>query len=89
MDIQMLGMDGITATRLIRNLPSPARAVPIIAMTANVLPRQVTAFHETGMNDHVGKPFKRDELFAIIGQWVGRSALPDTGGPETAGLTAA
>jgi CheY-like chemotaxis protein len=44
-----------------------------------VLPQQVTAFHEAGMNDHVGKPFKRDELFAVIGQWVGRSALSDVG----------
>jgi CheY-like chemotaxis protein len=43
--------------------------VPIIAMTANVLPQQVTSFREAGMNDHVGKPFKREELYLAIARW--------------------
>ncbi|GJD47721.1 Sensor histidine kinase RcsC [Methylobacterium crusticola] len=66
MDVQMPGMDGITATRVIRGLPGPSRSVPIVAMTANVLPAQIEAFRAAGMDGHVGKPFKRAELAAAI-----------------------
>ena len=37
-------------------------------MTANVLPDQVARFRRAGMNGHVGKPFKREELYAAIEQ---------------------
>ncbi|GJD60437.1 ATP-binding protein [Methylobacterium frigidaeris] len=66
MDVQMPGMDGITATRTIRGLPAPVGAVPIVAMTANVLPAQLETFRAAGMDGHVGKPFKRAELAAAI-----------------------
>jgi signal transduction histidine kinase/ActR/RegA family two-component response regulator len=69
MDVQMPVMDGITATQRIRALDHPARAIPIVAMTANVLPQQVTKFREAGMNDHIGKPFKREELLETIARW--------------------
>jgi PAS domain S-box-containing protein len=71
MDVQMPGMDGLTATRRIRALPAPAGTVPIVAMTANVLPQQVEALREAGMDDHVGKPFRRADLFATIARWIG------------------
>ena len=70
MDMQMPGMDGLTATRRIRELPGRAGRLPIIAMTANVLPAQVLACREAGMNDHIGKPFRRAELLATIGRWL-------------------
>ena len=66
MDIQMPIMDGITATRCIREFDGPERTVPIVAMTANVLPHQVTAFREAGMDDHIGKPFRRDALLEVV-----------------------
>ena len=69
MDVQMPGMDGLTATRHIRALQHPHATVPIIALTANVLPQQVAAFRTAGMNDHVGKPFKRDDLLTAIDRW--------------------
>ncbi|UIJ70495.1 PAS domain S-box protein [Aurantimonas sp. HBX-1] len=80
MDVQMPVMDGIAATRAIRALPDPASTVPIIAMTANVMPQQVTAFEEAGMNDHVGKPFRRLELFEKVNGWLakGRAARAGT-----------
>jgi CheY-like chemotaxis protein len=73
MDVQMPVMDGITATRRIRELDHPAARVLIIAMTANVLPHQVKAFGAAGMNDHVGKPFKRAELLETVTTWLARS----------------
>jgi signal transduction histidine kinase len=69
MDVQMPGMDGMTATKHIRALRHPAHLLPIVAMTANVLPQQISRFREAGMDDHIGKPFKREELFAAIDRW--------------------
>jgi PAS domain S-box-containing protein len=69
MDIQMPVMDGVSATRTIRALPYPRCSIPIVAMTANVLPQQVQAFREAGMDAHIGKPFNRRELLAMIEQW--------------------
>jgi len=76
MDVQMPGMDGMTATRHIRAMDGPARDVPIVAMTANVLPAEVAAFREAGMDDHVGKPFDRDALYATIQRWLARRGEP-------------
>lgn len=59
MDIQMPNMDGVTATRAIREMGSPVREIPILAMTGNVLPQQVEVFIKAGKNDHVGKPIER------------------------------
>jgi PAS domain S-box-containing protein len=72
MDIQMPCMDGVTATKHIRALPGRASRVPIIAMTANVLPEQVESFRAAGMDGHVGKPFRREDLLAAVD----RLALP-------------
>lgn len=66
MDVQMPGMDGMAATRAIRALGASAKTVPVIAMTANVLPEQVEAYRAAGMDDHVGKPFDRAELLSTV-----------------------
>ena len=71
MDVQMPVMDGLTATRRIRALGPPACDVPIVAMTANVLPQQIAALRAAGMDDHVGKPFRRADLYATIARWTG------------------
>jgi CheY-like chemotaxis protein/HPt (histidine-containing phosphotransfer) domain-containing protein len=63
MDIQMPVMDGVEATKLIREtLQSPARDTKIIAMTANVLHEDVQGYFEAGMDAYVSKPFQTDEL---------------------------
>lgn len=77
MDIQMPVMDGITATQKIREMASPVGQVPIIAMTANVLPHQLEEFGEAGMNDHVGKPFKRADLVAKVVGWLARRRIDE------------
>ncbi|PSJ42103.1 ATP-binding protein [Allosphingosinicella deserti] len=74
MDIQMPRMDGITATRRIRELPGAASGTPILAMTANVLPAQIREFLDAGMDGHIGKPIRPVELHsAIAGALAGRS----------------
>jgi len=69
MDIRMPDMDGLEATRRIRNLPGREHAVPIIAMTANVFSDDVRKCRDAGMNDHIGKPFDRQELGATLRRW--------------------
>jgi len=66
MDMQMPEMDGLEATRRIRALDLPAARVPIIAMTANALPRDVELCIEAGMNDFVAKPVNRARLISAI-----------------------
>ncbi|MDE4914568.1 PAS domain S-box protein [Methylobacterium sp. 092160098-2] len=73
MDIQMPGMDGMAATRGIRALGGSRSELPIVAMTANVLPDQIDAIRAAGMNDHVGKPFEPQDLDRVIARWTGRA----------------
>ena len=76
MDIQMPVLDGLSATRMIRNsLPEPARSVRIIAMTANVLQEDVQEYYSAGMNGFVSKPFQADELLLKMDQVVGNKTL--------------
>lgn len=57
MDLMMPYLDGISATELIRSADRPdAKTVPIIAMSANVLPVDVENCLAVGMNDHIPKP---------------------------------
>ncbi len=83
MDVQMPGMDGVTATRLIREAGGPHRGVPIVAMTANVFPEQIRSFREAGMDDHVGKPLHRAQLYAAVKRWTD-PARPASGGADPA-----
>lgn len=69
MDIQMPEMDGMEATRKIRELEktkSPGIEIPIIAMTANTMKGDKEKFLDVGMNDYIGKPFKADQLFTLL-----------------------
>lgn len=67
MDVQMPGMDGYQATRLIRSAACPnAAEIPIIAMTANAFREDVAAALEAGMDAHVAKPIEVDELYRTL-----------------------
>jgi CheY-like chemotaxis protein len=68
MDIQMPQMDGITAAKAIRNLGGSIRNIPIIAMTANVLPKQIRCIEAAGMNGYIAKPAELDELLTEVGR---------------------
>ncbi len=65
MDIQMPVMDGYTASRAIRRQPE-FKNLPIIALTANVMAGDREKAREAGMDGFVGKPFKEDEMFAVM-----------------------
>ena len=65
MDMQMPKLNGIEATKEIRQLPE-YRNVPIIAMTANAFAEDKARCIEAGMNDFLSKPFTPDQLFAIL-----------------------
>lgn len=67
MDLMMPNMDGIRATREIRQLEDKRKAkVPIIAMTANVHERDRKAAFDAGMNDFAEKPIFMDRLFKTL-----------------------
>jgi CheY-like chemotaxis protein len=66
MDMQMPEMDGLEATKRIRQLGALGRAVPIIAMTANAMQEDRRRCLEAGMNDFVAKPIDSGELLRKI-----------------------
>jgi signal transduction histidine kinase/DNA-binding response OmpR family regulator len=74
MDLQMPGMDGFETTRRIRAMAPPASDVPVIALTASVLPDQVEAARRAGMDGHLGKPLDRNALLALLRQMPRRGA---------------
>jgi len=73
MDMLMPEMDGLQATRAIRELPE-GRDVPIIAMTANAFEEDRQACREAGMNDFIAKPINLQALYQTLDKWLQGSA---------------
>lgn len=71
MDVRMPVKDGLTATEEIRALDrSDAKAIPIIAMTANVFDEDVERSRKAGMNAHLSKPIEPDRLYETMSQLI-------------------
>ncbi len=67
MDVRMPIIDGLEATKFIRNLERmDSKKVPIIAMSANTHKKDVEIALKAGMTTHIGKPFDVKELYKII-----------------------
>lgn len=73
MDIQMPEMDGLAATRLIRQHPAKA-TLPILALTAHALDEDRKLCMEAGMNEYLSKPVDPDMLYAVLLHWLSKSA---------------
>ncbi len=72
MDIQMPVMDGIDAAKIIRELD---RNIPIIALTANAMKKDVTKTLAAGMNAHLNKPIEIEKLYATLLKYIGEKNL--------------
>jgi PAS domain S-box-containing protein len=69
MDVQLPGLDGLAATRMLRSDPRTAD-LPVVAMTANAFAEHRRECIAAGMNDHLGKPVDLPTLVATLVRWL-------------------
>jgi two-component system sensor histidine kinase/response regulator len=81
MDMQMPEMDGLEATRRIRQQPT-LKDLPVIAMTANAMKSDVEACLAAGMNDFISKPIDRTALVKTLRRWLPAAAGAVPAGPD-------
>ena len=89
MDVQMPGMDGLSATREIRRIEAEQGRprTPVIALSANAFAEDVRRSLDAGCDDHLSKPVGMDELLATIARW-GRHGAPPPDSPHLAAAPA-
>jgi CheY-like chemotaxis protein len=69
LDINLPGIDGIEATRRIREILA-GRRLPIIALTANASTQDRAACFSAGMDDFIAKPVRAEQLAAMFEKWL-------------------
>lgn len=70
MDIELKDMNGLDATKLVRNLEQPMCDIPIIAVTAHSSMKDREKCLVAGMNDYISKPINITFLKMTIDQWL-------------------
>jgi len=85
MDIQMPGMDGLEATRLIRQMPESAD-LPIIALTAHAMKGDDQKCLEAGCTAYLSEPVDPDQLLELVGRYT-RLSRSGPGHPAISGKT--
>ncbi|HSV71578.1 MAG TPA: response regulator [Methylibium sp.] len=87
MDCQMPVLDGYAATRALRQRPD-LHGLPVIAMTANAMAGDRDKVIEAGMNDHIAKPIRVEELYATLARWLRPDPAADgaAGPPSMPGI---
>jgi len=74
MDMRMPEMDGLEATRAIRAMKrDDAKKIPIIALTANAFDEDVQRSLQAGLNAHLSKPVKPEQLYQTLEELIGRA----------------
>ena len=73
MDIQMPHMDGLEATQKIRRTRNLNQDTPIIAMTANVTKDDIWRCKRHGMQEHIGKPLRIEDIYTVLNDVLSRT----------------
>jgi CheY-like chemotaxis protein len=85
MDLEMPQMDGLSAARAIRELPSIPASLPLIALTGHSAEQELEACLEAGFNDFLGKPMNKQSLDDCLCRTLGVSGM-ETLAPEVNAL---
>lgn len=72
MDINLPGMDGVEALKVLRKIPE-TEDIPVVAVSANAMPHDIKLAQEVGFNAYITKPFDLPDVMAIIAQELGRT----------------
>lgn len=73
MDIELPQMDGLAATKAIRQIPKNSRT-PIVAMTASAFEEDRRDCIDAGMDDHIAKPLEIEKFFAVLLKWLAKKS---------------
>ena len=80
MDMEMPQMDGLTATRTIRQQRNiDAEQLPVVAFTARVMTEDIERFREAGINDFIGKPFEPEQFYTTLATFLNGPEAAATG----------
>jgi PAS domain S-box-containing protein len=74
LDINMPGMDGYQLLSVLR-ADTRLKAIPVVAVTANAMPRDIERGHATSFADYLSKPIDLKHFYAVLDHWLGDSAV--------------
>lgn len=86
MDLEMPEISGVEAARELRRSMKVADEVPIIALTAHAFPEKRQEVNEAGMNDLLAKPYKPEQLFAMVARWCGGASEHSDSSQQNTGV---